>query len=96
MADMYQLIAGGLEMVKGFSELNEPTEQRKRFLEQEKMRAAGDEEADRMDEDFLDALEYGMPPAAGFAIGIDRLIMLLTDAPNIREVVLFPTLRSQR
>ena len=95
MADMYQLVVGGLEMVKGFSELNDPTEQRKRFLEQEKMRAAGDEEADRMDEDFLDALEYGMPPAAGFAIGIDRLIMLLTDTPNIREVVLFPTMRSR-
>lgn len=92
-ADRYQLIVGGLEVANGFSELNDPLEQRKRFLEQEKMREAGDEEANRLDEEFLEALEHGMPPAAGFAIGIDRLVMLLTDAANIREVLLFPTMR---
>ncbi|MBI5787175.1 MAG: lysine--tRNA ligase [Candidatus Niyogibacteria bacterium] len=95
MADMYQLIAGGLEIVKGFSELNDPIEQKNRFEEQEKMRNAGDEEANRLDEDFLDALEYGMPPAAGLGLGIDRLVMLFSDTPNIREVLLFPTLRSK-
>ena len=93
MADMYQLVVGGLELVKGFSELNDPEEQRKRFEAQEAMRKSGDEEASRMDEDFLEAMEYGMPPAAGLGIGIDRLAMLFTDSANIREVILFPTMR---
>jgi lysyl-tRNA synthetase, class II len=95
-ADMYQLIIGGLEIAKGFSELNDPLEQRRRFEAGEEMRKAGDEEASRLDQDFLEALEYGMPPAAGLGIGIDRLVMLFTDSPNIREVIFFPTLRSKQ
>lgn len=93
IADRYLLIAGGLEIANGFSELNDPVEQEKRFRAQEEAHRAGDAEVTRMDEDFLEALEYGMPPAAGFAIGIDRLVMLFTDQRNIREVILFPTLR---
>lgn len=90
----FQLVAGGCwELVLGFSELNEPIEQRKRFEEQEKFFKAGLEEAQRMDEDFLEALEYGMPPAAGFGLGIDRLVALLTDSHSLREVILFPTMR---
>lgn len=95
MADMYQLVSGGLELAKGFSELNDPEEQRKRFDAQEIMRRSGDEEASSLDEDFLEALEYGMPPAAGLGVGIDRLAMLFTDSSNIREVILFPTMRSK-
>lgn len=89
----FQLIIGGLEVVNGFSELNDPLEQRRRFLYQEELRKAGDIESHPLDEDFIEALEYGMPPAAGAAIGIDRLIMLFTNTHNIREVVFFPTLK---
>ncbi len=89
----FQLIAGGLEIVNAFSELNDPLDQRERFLAQEKMRAGGEKESHPFDEDFVEALEYGMPPAAGAAIGIDRLVMLLTDTENIKEVILFPTLK---
>jgi len=90
----FQLVAGGCwELVLGFSELNDPIEQRKRFEEQEKFFKEGLEEAQRMDEDFLEALEYGMPPAAGFGLGIDRLVALLTDSHSLREVILFPTMR---
>jgi len=89
----FQLIAAGMEIVKAFSELNDPIAQKKRFEAQEKMRARGDEEAQRMDKDFIEALEYGMPPAAGFGMGIDRLVMLLTDSHSLREVILFPTMR---
>ncbi len=89
----FQLIAGGLELTNAFSELNDPLDQRLRFEEQERGRAGGDEEAHRIDEDYIEALEYGMPPAAGLGIGIDRVAMLFTDTRNIREVVLFPTMR---
>lgn len=88
-----QLIAGGLELTNGWAELNDPIDQRERFEEQERSREGGEEEAMRLDEDFLDAMEHGMPPAAGLGIGIDRLVMFLTGQKNIREVVLFPTMR---
>ena len=93
LVDAFQLIIGGVEIVKAFSELNDPIDQRERFLAQEKNRLEGDKEAQNLDEDFLEALEYGMPPAGGVGIGIDRLVMLLTDTHNIKEVIYFPTLK---
>ena len=92
-ADAFQIFIGGLELVKAFTELNDPIEQRKRFEEQETLREKGDEEAQRFDEDFLEALEYGLPPCAGFGIGIDRLAALLTNSHTLREIILFPTMR---
>ncbi len=89
----FQFFAGGLELIKAFSELNDPIDQLQRFEDQEKMRAKGDEEAQRLDKDFIEALEYGMPPAAGWGIGLDRFIMLLTDSHSIREVILFPFMK---
>ncbi|MGB9598806.1 MAG: amino acid--tRNA ligase-related protein, partial [Minisyncoccales bacterium] len=89
----FQLIIAGIELINAFSELNDPLEQRKRFEEQEKLYKAGFEEAQRSDEEFLEALAYGMPPAAGLGLGIDRLVMLLTDSLTLREVILFPTMR---
>ncbi|MBI2640605.1 MAG: lysine--tRNA ligase [Candidatus Sungbacteria bacterium] len=89
----FQLIVAGVELTNGFAELNDPLDQRSRFEEQEKMRGGGEEEAHRIDEDYLEAMEYGMPPTAGLGIGVDRLIMLFTNTKNIREVVLFPTMR---
>ena len=93
LADAFQLVIAGLEMVKAFSELNDPVEQRARFLAEEKHKQAGDTEAQSLDEPYVEALEYGLPPAGGVGIGVDRLIMLFTDTPNIREVIYFPTLR---
>ena len=89
----FQLVAAGWELINAFSELNDPIEQRKRFEEQEKLFKAGFKEAQRIDEDFLEALEYGMPSAAGWGMGIDRLVALLTDSHSLREVILFPTMR---
>ena len=92
----FQLIAGGMELTNGFAELNDPIDQKARFEEQEKERERGEEEAHRIDEDYVEALECGMPPAAGLGIGIDRVVMLFTDTRNIREVMLFPTLRPKQ
>jgi len=92
----FQLIAGGMELANAFSELNDPLDQRSRFEEQETMRGSGEEEAHRIDEDYIEAMEYGMPPAAGLGVGIDRLVMLLTNVKNVREVVLFPTLKPKQ
>jgi lysyl-tRNA synthetase class 2 len=89
----FQLIAGGSELTNAFAELNDPLDQRERFEAQERERQSGEDESMHMDRDFLEAMEYGMPPAAGLGIGIDRVVMLFTGASNIREVVLFPTMR---
>lgn len=89
----FQLVAAGWELINAFSELNDPLEQRKRFKRQEKSYKKGVEEAQRQDSEFLEALEYGMPPAAGFGLGIDRLVALLTNSHSLREVILFPTMR---
>lgn len=93
VVDSFQLVIGGLELAKAFSELNNPLEQKERFLEQMKMREQGDEEAQIMDEDFLKAIEYGMPPTSGCGIGIDRLTRLLTDSKTLREIIFFPFMR---
>lgn len=92
----FQYIVGGFELVNGFSELNDPLDQAERFRAQERLRQAGEAESMSFDEDFVEALEYGMPPAAGLGIGIDRLIMLFTGSDNIKEVILFPTMRPKQ
>ena len=93
LTERFQILIAGSEVGNGFSELNDPIDQRKRFEEQAALREGGDDEAQMLDENFIEALEIGMPPTSGFGVGIDRLLMILTNQPTIRDVVLFPTMK---
>jgi lysyl-tRNA synthetase class 2 len=96
VAERFELFINQMEVANGFSELNDPAEQLERFEEQSRQREGGDEEAMQTDLDYVRALSYGMPPAAGIGIGIDRLTMLLTDRRSIRDVILFPHMRPRQ
>src|SRR5262249_42719434 len=95
LVERFELYIGGMEIANGYSELNDPLDQRNRFLAQLEARERGDEEAHEMDEDYIRALSYGMPPTAGEGIGVDRLTMVLTNSTSIRDVILFPHLRPE-
>jgi lysyl-tRNA synthetase class 2 len=93
--DRFELFIAGMEIANAFCEINDPADQRRRFEDQMKLRAGGDDEAMVIDEDYIRALSYGMPPTAGEGVGIDRLVMLLTNQRSIRDVILFPHMRPE-